>query len=508
LEPSNLLLASSLHKAFAGVQALDGLSFDLRSGEVHALVGENGAGKSTFVRIVTGAVAADAGSLVIGGEPVGPLTPAGAQARGIAAIHQQPALFPDLTVAENITLPTERGRPWSRVDWGGRARRAAALLDRIGASIDLDRRLDTLSLPEQQLVGIARAVGANARIVLMDEPTASLSDREVDALFSVVRRLRETGAGIVYISHRLEEIRRVADRVTVIRDGRTVAADLPADLDRDEMIRLMVGRPVDGAAPAGAAHTGDVVLEVRGLSSRAAGFRDIWLTIRRGEIVGLAGLVGSGRTELAETLFGLRGIDAGDVRVNGRDVAFRSPGDAIRCGIAYVPEDRLRHGVVTAMNVAENTSLASLGRVSRAGFVRRGAERDRAAEYVRRFKIRTPSVLTDVGALSGGNQQKVSVARWLAAEPSLLILDEPTQGVDVASKAEIHALIRELAARGLGILLISSELPEILAMAHRVVVMRRGTLSHALPAGGATQESILALALDRHPSSASSTGRV
>jgi rhamnose transport system ATP-binding protein len=491
----SLLVASQLEKSFAGVRALAGMSFELASGEVHALIGENGAGKSTFVRILTGAERADAGSITIDGTPAAFDSPADAKARGIAAIYQHPALFPDLTVAENIALPNERRRAWSIVDWARRFDEALTLLDQLGAGVDVRRRVETLSLPEQQLVEIVKAVGAHARILLMDEPTASLTDPDVDRLFAVISALRASGSGILYISHRLDEVRRIANRVTVIRDGRTVAAGLPADTAPAEIIRLMVGRTVEPVAGAHDASRGAAVLEVRRLSSVSAGVTDVSFSAHAGEILGVAGLVGSGRTEMAETLFGLRPAEAGDVYLNGARQDFRSPADAVRAGLAYVPEDRRRHGVIAELSVAANTSLAALDRVASAGFVNRRAERALASEYIDRFAIRTPSPDTDVGLLSGGNQQKVALARWLATMPSVLILDEPTQGVDVGAKAEIHALMRELAARGLAIVMISSDLPEILAMSDRVLVMRRGACSGVLDRADASAEAVLALAV-------------
>jgi rhamnose transport system ATP-binding protein len=498
----SLLVAYNLEKSFPGVRALAGLSFELAAGEVHALVGENGAGKSTFVRIVTGAETADAGSLAIDGAPVSFSAPAEARARGIAAIYQHPALFPDLSVAENIALPFEQGRAWSRVNWPRRVEESRSLLERLGAAIDVRRRVETLSMPEQQLVEIAKAVGANARILVMDEPTAALTDPEVDRLFAVIGKLRASGTGVVYISHRLDEVRRIADRVTVIRDGQTVASGLAADTNPTEIIRLIVGRAVEPAPELRTPISRGVALEVRGLSSASAGVTDISFIASAGEILGVAGLVGSGRTELAETLFGLRCAEAGEIYVRGSRHVFRSPSEAVRAGLAYVPEDRRRHGVLADLSVAANTSLASLGRVSSSGFVKRQAERDLASEYIGRFGIRTPSTDTEVGLLSGGNQQKVALARWLATSPSILILDEPTQGVDVGAKAEIHALMRELVAEGLAIVMISSDLPEILAMSDRVLVMRQGTSSGVLERADASAEAILALAVERgRPSS-------
>ena len=489
------LQAVDIAKSFAGVRALAGVSFDLRAGEVHALVGENGAGKSTLIRIITGAERPDSGTLVVGGERVPHMDPATSRRLGIAAIYQQPALFPHLSVAENIALALEPGGLWRRIDWRGRRERAAALLARVGADLDPSRPADSLSMPEQQIVEIARAVGADARVVLMDEPTASLSEREVQHLYGVVAALRSQGVGVIYISHRLDEVFALADRITVLRDGQTVGTRAAGSIDRAGLIGMMVGREISSVFPKTAVAPGEPALELRGLSNRSAGIHDVSLTVRRGEIVGLAGLVGSGRTQLAETIFGLTPADGGVMLVGGRPVATRSPADAIRAGIAYVPEDRRRHGVLLDMAVAENASLASLGRVSRGGLVDRRAERARAQSYVDRLRIKTPSVLAEVGTLSGGNQQKVALARWLSTEPAVILLDEPTQGVDVGSKAEIHALMQALVERGLAILMISSELPEILGMSDRIAVMQAGTIRGVLPRAEATQDAVLSLAL-------------
>ena len=496
-----LLEADRITKSFAGVRALKGVSFTLAAGEVHALVGENGAGKSTLIKIITGAETPDAGTLTIAGAAVTRMDPALAKSLGIRAIYQQPSLFPHLTIAENIALALESGPAWRRVEWRARARTAAALLERIGAPLDPDRLVESLSMPEQQIVEIAKAIGANAKILIMDEPTASLSDREVEHLFTIIGRLRGEGSGIVYISHRLEEVFAVADRVTVLRDGEIVATMPRADVDRGELIRLMVGRELQAVFPKRDVPIGDVALEVRHLASRDAGIDDISLDVRRGEIVGLAGLVGSGRTELAETIFGLRSIDAGEVRINGAAAAIASPADAIAHGIGYVPEDRRQHGVILEMSIAENASLANLGGVSRRGIIDAAAERDAAERFVSRLRIKAPSVATETGSLSGGNQQKVALARWLATRPSVLILDEPTQGVDVGSKAEIHAIMQGLAETGVAILMISSELPEILGMSDRVAVMHHGTIAGILPRAEATPQKILAMALEREKAS-------
>jgi rhamnose transport system ATP-binding protein len=478
------------------VQALRAVSFELRQGEVHALVGENGAGKSTLIKIITGAEQPDSGTLLVLARPVRRMDPATSRSLGIAAIYQQPALFPDLTVAENIALALETGGRWRPIDWEARNRKAAELLSRVGAVLEPERLVDTLSMPEQQVVEIAKAIGTDARIVIMDEPTASLTDREVDGLFRVIKLLRSHGVGVVYISHRLEEVFAVADRITVLRDGETVATRATTDVSRSELIRLMVGRELATVFPKRAVTAGEVALELRDVTNRATGVRNVSLSVKRGEILGLAGLVGSGRTQLAEILFGLTPADSGDILLNGSPVRIATPADAIRSGIAYLPEDRRRHGVVLEMSVTANTSLASLGKVSRHGFILPSAERASAKRYMDQFRIRAPSVSADVGTLSGGNQQKVALARWLSTNPSVLILDEPTQGVDVGSKAEIHALMQALAERGLAIMMISSELPEILGMSDRIAVMQAGAIRGVLDRDEATQSKILALALD------------
>jgi rhamnose transport system ATP-binding protein len=490
------------------------VSFDLYPGEVHALIGENGAGKSTLIKIIAGAEAADSGVLTIGGEIVRHMDPHTSRALGIAAIYQQPALFPHLTVAENIALTLESGHAWRRVDWAARRRNARDLLGRVGASLDPDRLVETLSMPEQQVVEIAKALGADAKILIMDEPTASLSDREVQRVFDVIAILRLQGVGIIYISHRLEEIFAIADRITVLRDGESVGlidnpreeseprsgriADHAEAAARTRLIHLMVGRELSAVFPKRSVPLGEIVLELRDVSHGPTGIRRVSLSMRAGEILGLAGLVGSGRTQLAEILFGLMPADAGEIRLRGVPVRISSPEQAIELGIGYLPEDRRHHGVVLEMSVVANTSLANLKSVSRSGLIDRAAERQTAENYVRQFRIKTPSLSTEVQSLSGGNQQKVALARWLSINPAVLILDEPTQGVDVGAKAEIHGLMQTLAERGLAILMISSELPEILGMSDRIAVMQAGTIAGTLARHEATQDKILALALGHH----------
>ena len=458
-----LLQLSAIIKTFGGVHALKGVSFDLHSGEVHALIGENGAGKSTLIKVLTGAHLPDSGTVEIRGHRLVNNDPGVGRKMGIAAIYQQPALFPDLTVSENIALRLERISPWRMLSWRDRERRAAELLSRVGADMSPDALVRELSMPRQQLVEIAAALGGDAKILILDEPTASLSDREVDHLFQVINDLRSHGVGMIYISHRLGELPRVADRVTVLRDGNHVTTRPMKDVNRAELIRLMVGREVSAVFPKIDATLGEIVLETRGLNCRAAGVRDISLQVRAGEIVGLAGLVGAGRTEFAGTLFGLTPADSGEILIKGRPVTIDTPARAVELGMAYcVPEDRRRYGVILEMPVAANVTLAVLREIANAGMLNFRRERQIAADYVQKFEIKTPSLDTPVGELSGGNQQKVALARWLATNPSIIILDEPTQGVDVGAKAEIHRLMGELAQRGMAILLISSELPEVL----------------------------------------------
>ncbi len=495
---SVLLRAESIAKSFAGVHALRGVSFDLRAGEVHALVGENGAGKSTLIKIVTGAESMDHGTLTIAGRSAIRMNPRTARAQGITAIYQQPALFPHLTVAENMALGLEHEGLWRRVNWRRQRRRAVELLQRTGASFGVDRLIETLTMPEQQLVEIARAIGAEAKILILDEPTASLTDREVERLFSVIRRLRDRGVGIVYISHRLEEVLALADRITVMRDGEIVTTRPAGDLQRADLVRLMVGRRTEREASAGRpanAAVGGVVLELRHVTQRALGVGDVSIVVKAGEILGMAGLVGSGRTQVAQTIFGLAPLDSGEILVGGVSRRIHTPEDAIRLRIGYVPEDRPLHGVVEDMSIAGNVTLANLSAVSRIGLVDTAAERSIARRYVGELRIKTPSVDAMVRSLSGGNQQKVALARWLSLDPAVLMLDEPTQGVDVGSKVEIHDIIRALAARGVAVLMISSELPEILAMSDRIAVMRAGTIAGVLSRNEATQQNILSLAL-------------
>jgi len=521
-----LLQLTAIAKSFGAVQALNGVSFDLRAGEVHALLGENGAGKSTLIKIITGAHPPDCGVIEINGARVGKLTPALAHKLGIACIYQQPALFPDLTVAENIGLRLEPVAVTTRVHWPQRRLRARELLQRIGAAILPEAEVRSLSMPEQQLVEIACALGAGARIVIMDEPTASLTQPEQQLLFGVVRELQTSGVGVIYISHRLEEIFQLADRVTVLRDGESVGTRFVRSsrgneaqtsltphaprlthhdedqslltsaptITESELIQLMVGREVSAIYPPAAGASAEVVLALQNLGGVVGGVKNVSLEIRAGEIVGLAGLVGAGRTELARILFGITPADAGAIFLNGQRITIHSPPEAIAHGIAYVPEDRRRHGVILELPIAQNLTLAIHRRIFPGAWLRFGAERQLALGFIRDLDIRTSGPAALGSSLSGGNQQKVSLARWLATKPKLLILDEPTQGVDVGAKSEIHKIIRRLAQDGLAVLLISSDLPEVVGMSDRIAVMRGGTITTILP-GKSDAHDVMAAAL-------------
>jgi len=490
-----LLKLSSISKSFGGARALDDVSLELKSGEVHALVGENGAGKSTLIKIVTGAVEADAGSIRILGQVIERNGPSISRKLGIAAIYQQPALFPDLTVAENLGLRLESPRGLRFIRWGKRRETARRLLERIGAEISPDALVRELTMPQQQLVEIASAIGGDAKILILDEPTSSLTEREVENLFRIIGQLREAGVGMIYISHRMDELAKVAGRVTVLRDGKCVGTRAMSEVTTGELIHMMVGRELSSVFPKTPATLGESVLRTSNLGCSESGVSGIDLEVRAGEIVGLAGLVGAGRSELARILFGLTPADAGQIFLRGEVVRIDSPSDAVRLGIAYVPEDRRRYGVILDMPVTSNTTLAILRRISRGGLLDFAKEREITETFVQRLGTKTPSLDSPLAQLSGGNQQKVALARWLATEPAVIILDEPTQGVDVGGKAEIHRLMSELAGKGLAVIMISSELPEILGMSDRIAVMHGGKIVGVMNRAEATQENVLQLAL-------------
>jgi rhamnose transport system ATP-binding protein len=488
--PAPVLAVDGLSKSFPGVRALHDVRFDVHAGEVHALLGENGAGKSTLIKIVSGVYRPDSGAIRVDGQEVRFAGPQEAQAAGIATVFQELLLFPDLTVAENIFLGHAPRSVWGGIDWTAMRARAAEIL----ASLDI-RELDvaapvsTLSVANRQRVEIAKALSLNARVLIMDEPTAALPEADVLRLFAIVRNLRARGVGVVYISHRMAEIFTLADRVTVLRDGDFVATRQVADTSEQELITMMVGRVIDHLFPKLATKVGAPVLEVRDLVSPPV-VRGVSFTVRAGEIVGLAGLIGSGRSEVAQTVFGISPATSGEILLAGETVRITSAGQAKRHGIAYVPEDRGTQGVIRAMNLRQNVSLAVLRRIARHGFIERDAEEELATDAIARFSIRARGPEQIVGKLSGGNQQKVVLGKWLATKPKLLIMDEPTRGIDVGAKAEIHRLMSELAAQGLAVLMISSELPEILGMSDRILVMREGRIAAEFARQDADQETI------------------
>lgn len=489
-----VLFARGMSKSFAGVTVLEEVPFDVRPGEVHTILGENGAGKSTLLKIMAGVHRPDSGTLRVDGADVEIPSPMSARRHGIALIHQEPLSFPDLSVAENIFLGHEvpRGR-LGQIDWRAMRTEARRLLSELGVPLDPAAKLRGLSIADQQMVELAAALSQNARVLLMDEPTASLTPSEVERLFAIVRRLRQEGVAIVFISHRLPEVFEISDRITVLRDGRYVGTRQVGQTTPDEIIHMMVGRELGAMYEKAQATPGEPLLEVKGLSRRGE-FEDIDLTLRAGEIVGLAGLVGAGRTEVARAIFGVTRADAGQVRLDGKPVAIRSARDAVRLGLAYVPEDRQQHGLVLPMSIAGNTSLSDLGSVSTAGWLRPRREREVATTWARQLQTRLRSIAQPARELSGGNQQKVVLGKWLQTQPRVLILDEPTRGIDIGAKAEVHHLMAELARQGKAVLMISSDLPEVLAMSDRVLVMSEGRLAGEFTRGQATQENVMAAA--------------
>ncbi len=482
----------NITRRFPGVQALDGVSFEIERGSCHALMGENGAGKSTLGKILAGVYTADGGELLLAGKPIRPATPLAARRLGIAMVHQELAFCPNLTVAENLCL----GDLPRRAGWLDRRQmreRARAMLQEIEAPIDVDLPISRLSTGQEQLIQIAAALGTGAQIIVMDEPTSSLSVRESENLFQLLQRLKQRGLTIIYVSHRMEEIFRLCDRITVLRDGRHVATERIAETNSERVIQQMVGREVRQYTSRHLQQPlGEELLRVEGLSSPGK-FTDISFTLRAGEILGFAGLVGAGRSEVAQAIFGLDEAAIGKVFVRGRELPLRSVRAALAAGIGLLPEDRKRLGLVLSLNCRENTSLAILGRLSRLGFVRRREERNLAQQYVDRLRVKTPSLESSVASLSGGNQQKIALAKWLARECGILIVDEPTRGVDVGAKAEIHHLLDELACQHLAVLVISSELPEVMNLSRRIIVMRQGRVAGELARENFTQTDLMRL---------------
>ncbi|MFB6612454.1 sugar ABC transporter ATP-binding protein [Agromyces sp. NPDC056379] len=489
-EPAAALELRDIQKSFGSVVALRSGTIEVDAGSIHALVGENGAGKSTLVKIVAGLYRRDAGVFRLEGTEVDFTSTADSKAAGIAVIYQEPTLFPDLSVTENVFMGRQPVGRFGRIDRKAMRTEVDGLFQRLGVRIDPDRPADGLSIADQQVIEIAKAISLDAKVLIMDEPTAALSGVEVDRLFQIARSLRDEGRAIIFISHRFDEVFDLCDTVTVMRDGAYISTSRISDTNVDEIVRQMVGRDVTELFPKQETTIGEPLLEVEGLTS-AGVFHDISLTVRAGEIVGLAGLVGAGRSEVARAIFGVDHYQAGSVRLNGRPVPAKSPTAAMRLGLALVPEDRRKQGLVLDSSVSRNTTLAIRSQLARFGIITSGFENRAARVWASRLEVKTNALSTVAGTLSGGNQQKVVLGKWLATEPTVLIIDEPTRGIDVGTKAEVHRLLSELAGQGMGILMISSELPEVLGMADRVLVMREGRITAEIDRADATSENVM-----------------
>jgi rhamnose transport system ATP-binding protein len=490
-----ILELKSITKRFSGVEVLHQVHFQLRPGEVHALLGENGAGKSTLIKVVTGFHQPDGGEIFLNGEQVHFSDTRDSRQAGIAAIYQELSLFPDLDVAENIFVGRQPVTVGGRIDWRKLYKDAGDLMTSLGVHLDLKQKARSLSIAQQQMVEIARAFSINARILIMDEPTSSLTLNEVADLFRLVHRLRDEGTAIIFISHRLEELFEIADRVTVLRDGAYVDTRLMAGVTRDDLIRMMVGRTISNLFPKQEVEAGEVALKVEHLT-RSGAFQDISFKLHKGEILGMAGLVGAGRTNVARAIFGTEPATSGTIQVEGREVAITSSRQAIQLGLAYVAEDRQLHGLIPAMNITSNIGLPMLGNYASWGWLRNKLERKAAYDAACQMEVRANNIWQDARELSGGNQQKVVLAKWLSTNPRILILDEPTRGIDVGTKAAVHALMSQLASEGMAILMISSELPEVLGMSDRILVMHEGHMTAQFTRVEATQEKIIAAATE------------
>ncbi|QEN90293.1 sugar ABC transporter ATP-binding protein [Labrys sp. KNU-23] len=492
----------SLHdisKSFSGVKVLRDVNFDVRSGEVHALLGENGAGKSTLIKVIAGVHQPDTGTLTVGGETVRFTSPRHARRHGIATVYQELLLFPELTVAENIFLGNAPRQKWGGLDWSAMRLRARQLLDSLDShDLDVDAKVGTLSVANRQRVEIAKALSQDARLLIMDEPTAALVEADVRRLMSVVKKLRERGVAIIYVSHRMPEIFELADRVTVLRDGSYIGTRDISEVTEASLVSMMVGRSIEQLFPKVEATLGEVALELRDVSFGRK-VQNISLSLRAGEILGLAGLIGSGRTELALTVFGITPASTGEILVDGRKVVIDGPRKARDLGIAYVPEDRGSQGLVRPMTIRENVSMAVLDKMSNGFAIRFGDEIRRSVEAIKRLGIRTRGPEQIVGQLSGGNQQKVVLAKWLEANPRILIMDEPTRGIDVGAKAEIYTLMGRLVQQGVAILMISSELPEVLGMSDRVLVINGGRIVAEFDRSQATPDAVGAAMTNAQP---------
>ncbi|WP_457091183.1 sugar ABC transporter ATP-binding protein [Microvirga sp. P5_D2] len=485
-----LLEMRGISKSFPGVKALDNVNIALYPGTVTALIGENGAGKSTLVKILTGIYQPDSGEIVVDGSTVHFANAESAIRSGITAIHQETVLFDELSVAENIFLGHAPRNRLGLVNWKAMNARAGALLTSIDAPISPYTRLKDLSIAQRHLVAIARALSVEARVVIMDEPTAALSYKEVEDLFRIIERLKKQGKAILFISHKFEEVYEIAERFVVFRDGRSIGSGSLAQTSQDEIVKMMVGRSVDHVFPKIDVAVGDTVLKVSDYSHPTE-FDNISFALRRGEILGLYGLVGAGRSEFCQSLFGITHPSAGSVELEGSVIEIRSPSDAISAGIVYVPEERGRHGIVLQMPIFQNFSMATLSKTTRAGFLRQAEELALARRYAERLDLRAAALSVPVGTLSGGNQQKVVIGKWLATRPKVIILDEPTKGIDIGSKAAVHAFMSELASEGLSVIMVSSELPEILGMSDRVLVMKEGRMAGIWERDGLDAETLV-----------------
>ena len=496
-ENHTILRMEGISKAFPGVQALDNVTFEVAAGEIHALVGENGAGKSTLMKVLTGALGKDEGQITLRGETVQIESPSDSQNLGISMIHQELSLIPYLTVGQNIYLGREpRARLPGFIDWKSLYSEAQEILDRLNLDVDARTEVMGLSIAQQQMVEVAKALSLNADLIAMDEPTSALTGRETEVLFEVMRSLRDQGVGLIFISHRLEEVFQIADRITVLRDGQHIGTEPIDALDEDRVVQMMVGRELGELYPKEPAELDEVVLEAANLEDGRE-LKGVDLKLHRGEILGVAGLVGAGRTALAETLFGIHPATKGEIRVNGKPVKIKSPAEAIRAGMGFVPEDRKQQGLFLNMAVRDNIVMSAMDKITRWGVINfRRADRI-SNEFVEKLDIRTPSLRQRIRNLSGGNQQKVIIARWLTLNPRVLILDEPTRGIDVGAKAEIHNLMNQLAQEGVGILMISSELPEIMGISDRILVMREGRVTGEFSRDEATQDDIMRAATTR-----------
>jgi len=493
-----LVQMTTITKTFPGVVALDGVSFECCRGEVHAVVGENGAGKSTLMKILAGVYVPDSGDIALDGESVRITSPHAAQQLGVSIIYQELNLLPDLNVAQNVFLGREPKGPLGLVNDQEQEAKAREVLRRLGVEIDPRDRLGRLSVAQQQMVEIAKALSLNAKVVIMDEPSATLGGKDLERLFEVIKALKQQGVAVIYISHRISEVFQIADRVTVFKDGKVVGTFPVADIDRPSLVRMMIGRSLSETFPPRSQGVGSEVLRIEGLSVGER-LKDIELKVHAGEIVGISGLVGAGRTELAQAIFGTRHIDTGAVFLKGARVTIDDPRRALRHRIGYLTEDRNAEGLVLGQSVKENAALPSLDQRQRWGVVDRKAEQDVVVSASESLRLRAPSLAADVENLSGGNRQKVVLAKWLISGPELLIFDEPTRGIDVGAKAEIWQLMRDLADQGKAVLMISSELPEVIGMSDRVVVMHRGRIVGEMPGVQATEEAVMMLATYGEP---------